>query len=64
MSKADLREIKLIDIKEVSSMTNISIVQLRRLVTRKEIPSFKIGRIVRFDQKEVIDWLNRKCRVA
>ena len=37
---------------------------LHRWVSEGRIPSYKLGRLRRFDPREVAAWIRRSCRVA
>ena len=52
----------LIDIKTVAKHLNVTERHVRRLVLERRIPYVKWGHLVRFDEREVIDWI-RRCGV-
>jgi excisionase family DNA binding protein len=48
----------LLTYQELAVWLNDSVRHLRRLVDEKQIPYLKIGRFVRFDEREITEWLN------
>ncbi|MHB1447191.1 MAG: helix-turn-helix domain-containing protein [Acidimicrobiales bacterium] len=52
---------RLIDIPTLAKALGVSDRHIRRLVFEGRIPYVKWGHLVRFDEDEVADWLNR-CR--
>ena len=55
---------KLIDIKTLSELLSVRPKTIYDWVHRKEIPFYKIGHLVRFNYKEITDWLNVKKQEA
>lgn len=53
-------KIEYIDIKTLSEMISVKPKTIYDWVHRKEIPYHKIGRLVRFDYREIMDWLNAR----
>lgn len=51
---------KLLTKNELAIFLNVSKKTIDKKVSLKEIPFIKIGRLVRFDKKEVQAWLNGK----
>lgn len=51
---------RFIDIKNCATYLSVSTNTLRSWVWRKEIPYFKIGRLVRFDLRAIESWLQDK----
>ena len=51
---------KLIDIKTLSELLSVRPKTIYDWVHRNEIPYYKIGHLVRFNYKEIMDWLNAK----
>lgn len=49
---------KLLTKTEIAKFLSVSIKMIDRKVMLNEIPFFKIGRLVRFDKKKVVDWMN------
>lgn len=49
---------KLIDIKALSELLSVKPKTIYDWVHRNEIPYYKIGHLVRFEYKEIQDWLN------
>ncbi len=47
----------LLTIHEVSLILNIKISRLRTAVFRREIPVIRIGRLLRFDYKDISNWV-------
>jgi excisionase family DNA binding protein len=48
---------RLVGIDELARHLGISVRNIRRLVTERSIPHYKLGRLVRFDVDEVVAWL-------
>ncbi|MEW6063242.1 MAG: helix-turn-helix domain-containing protein [Nanoarchaeota archaeon] len=57
-SKKD--EKRFLTIKELSQMLNISIGSLYNMIYMKEIPYYKIGKRVRFNEEEIMNWLEKQ----
>ena len=62
-------ETRLLTIKEVAEMTRLSVSHIYALVSKTEIPHFKIGSAVRFAETDITNWLRSKrvytkCDVA
>ncbi len=47
----------LIDMAELSELLSISIWGIRWMVRNRDIPIVKIGRRVRFDRNEILEWI-------
>jgi excisionase family DNA binding protein len=52
----------LLTYQELAVWLNDSVRHLRRLVDEEQIPYLKIGRFVRFDQREILEWLRANHR--
>lgn len=50
-------EKKLLTIEEASHFLSIKISRLRTAVFKKEIPFVKIGRLVRFQESDLLKWI-------
>jgi excisionase family DNA binding protein len=48
---------QLLDIDQLAQRLGITVRHVRRLVADKRVPYYKVGRLVRFDQTEITDWL-------
>jgi excisionase family DNA binding protein len=48
---------QLLDIDQLAQRLGITVRHVRRLVADKRVPYYKVGRLVRFDQAEITDWL-------
>lgn len=54
----DYRRIKrILTIKELARILQISVSQVYKLVERNEIPCYRIGRAIRFDYEDIEEWL-------
>lgn len=53
-----IEEERLLTKKEIAYFLNVSIKTIDKKVSLNEMPFLKIGRLVRFDKKEVLAWLN------
>lgn len=51
---------KLLSIEEASEFLNLKVSWLRSAVFKDEIPYLKVGRLVRFDQSDLIKWIEVK----
>lgn len=49
-----------VSITQLSEKLNLKISFIRQLVFRKQIPYLKIGKLVRFKESEIVDWLKQK----
>ncbi len=52
-------EEKMLSVKQVSKMLNISLSSTYRLLDRKELPSYKVGNLVRIKQSDIEAYLER-----
>ena len=50
---------RLLDIQEVSQYTGLSVHTLYSMVSQRRIPYVKVGRLVRFDQGLLNQWLKQ-----
>lgn len=50
---------KMLTVKQVAGMLNISVSSIYRLLDRKELPSYKIGGALRIKQSDVDTYLER-----
>ena len=51
---------KLLTIEDAAKFLSIKVSRLRTAVFRKEIPFIKIGRLVRFKEETLVDWIESK----
>ncbi|WFU32401.1 helix-turn-helix domain-containing protein [Bradyrhizobium brasilense] len=63
MAKNGEVEIELLDLKESAAFLKISDSSLRRLQQGRKIPFYKIGGLIRFSKRDIVDYL-MKQRVA
>jgi|YelNatPaOPRAMG01_1025707.scaffolds.fasta_scaffold638782_1 putative molybdopterin biosynthesis protein len=52
-------EKRLLTIKEASEYLGISVKGLYNMVNRRELPFYKIGKRVRFDMKQLDEWIEK-----
>ena len=50
---------KLLDIQEVSQLIGISISTLYKMTSQRRIPFVKIGRLIKFDRKKILEWIEQ-----
>lgn len=55
---------KLLTIEEASEFLSIKVSRLRTAVFRREIPFIKIGRLVRFRETDLIQWISQNTKTA
>ena len=55
--------IKLLTPKELGALLQKKERTIREMVYRGKIPHLKVGRSIRFKLDDVMEWLNRECRV-
>ena len=48
---------RLVGIDELAEHLGMSVRNIRRLVSERSIPHYKLGRLIRFDVDEVVAWL-------
>jgi excisionase family DNA binding protein len=53
---------ELLDVKQVREMLHLSERTVFRLIKRKELRGFKVGREWRFEQKDIDDFIERQRR--
>lgn len=51
---------KLMTIQEVAEFTQLSVSHLYTLVSKGEIPHFKLGSATRFAESDILNWLKSK----
>lgn len=51
---------ELVDMKEIGRRLGLTVFSLQKRVQKNEIPHYRIGRLVRFDPKEIDAWLAEK----
>ncbi len=49
----------LLDVDGVAARLNISVRHVRRLVAERRIPHLKLGNLLRFDPREIDEWIRR-----
>ena len=54
----------MMDINEVAAFLNTSVRHIRRLVSERRIPHYKIGGKLRFGRREIHDWVDSQRVVA
>ena len=55
--RADRDEEPMMDINEVAAFINTNVRHIRRLVSERRIPHYKVGGKLRFGRRETHDWL-------
>lgn len=53
-------ETRMLKIEDVAEMTQLSVSHIYALVSKAEIPHFKIGSALRFTETDIINWLRSK----
>jgi len=51
---------KLLNIEEVSKLLGVKIPTIYGWISEGIIPHIKLGRLVRFDRKEIIEWVQKQ----
>lgn len=51
---------KLLSIQEASDFLNLKVSWLRSAVFKDQIPYIKVGHLIRFDQNDLVEWINSK----
>jgi excisionase family DNA binding protein len=49
----------LLDIHQAAKLLNVKVSRLRTAILRKEIPFFKVGRLVRFHKDDLDRWIEK-----
>ena len=44
-------------LEEVADLLRSKTSHVRSLIFKEEIPYFKVGRLIRFDKKQIIEWI-------
>lgn len=57
MNDNNLRDLKLLSIKDLSKIFNISQTTAYRIVERRKIPFYKINGLLRFSEKDILKYL-------
>lgn len=55
--RADCDDEPMMDINEVAAFINTNVRHIRRLVSERRIPHYKVGGKLRFGRRETHDWL-------
>jgi excisionase family DNA binding protein len=53
---------ELMTIEQLAQRLGITVRHVRRLVAERRMPYLKVGRLVRFDTREVTEWLDTQGR--
>lgn len=53
---------QLLRIQEVAAATGLSERQIRNLIFSHRFPSVKIGRLLRFEERSILDWIAENSR--
>lgn len=53
---------ELLDCEQLAAKLNVKVSKVRSMVFRREIPSVKIGRLVRFDSNSINEWLKSNAQ--
>lgn len=53
---------KLLTIEEAAKLLSIKVSRLRTAVFKREVPYIKIGRLVRFRQTDLEEWINENTK--
>jgi excisionase family DNA binding protein len=59
--KVDLNTIEFLTTEELAIMLSVSRTSVYRLISRRQIPFYKIGHNVRFKKTDVLEYLERNC---
>jgi excisionase family DNA binding protein len=51
---------QLLDVQNVAELLNVKESTIRAWVFQRKIPHIRVGRLVRFEEKRIQQWLNRK----
>ena len=54
----------LMTVEETASFLNVKTSWLRSAIFRKEIPYIKVGNLVRFREKDLIEWIEKNTVAA
>lgn len=57
-------ERKILTIEEASELLSVKVSRLRTAVFRREIPHIKIGRLVRFKESDLMDWISENTKAV
>lgn len=53
----------LLDVDGAAERLSVSPRMVRKMIAERRIPHFKVGSLVRFDERDLDDWLRASCRV-
>jgi len=51
---------RLLSIDELAGQLAITVRHVRRLVAEKRVPYVKVGRLIRFDAAEIMEWIESR----
>jgi excisionase family DNA binding protein len=51
---------QLLTIEELAGQLAITVRHVRRLVAEKRVPYVKVGRLIRFDAAEIMEWIESR----
>ena len=49
-------------LKEVATMLSVSPQSIRNWIRRKRLPSYQVGRVLRFKKQEILNWLKKEAQ--
>jgi excisionase family DNA binding protein len=60
MEANEYSEIQLLTVKEVAKLLQLSIAGVRDLQARRHLPFIKVGGAVRFEKRDILEYLKRR----
>lgn len=60
----DAKTEKLVDKKELSRLTGLTVSSIEKAMVTRSMPYYKIGRNVKFKVSEVNQWINQRKKVS
>ena len=60
MKNKERKNVQLLTIREASQLTKLSVGTLYQWTSMRRIPFLKLGRALRFDEQELVEWLEDK----
>jgi excisionase family DNA binding protein len=60
MDSSEEGKIELLTVKEVAKLLQLSVPGVRELQARRQLPFIKVGGAVRFEKRDIVEYLKRR----
>ena len=59
MSAGSISQLNLLKLEDVVAFLNVSEISVRRLISKRKLPYYKVGRSLRFEKQDVLNFLKQ-----